>query len=74
MKVSHWEHRVVKPRQELYDHAINGFFGPDDTHMPARGGNEALTNNEVELAVDYMVALASHYLNKQHEKPKESEK
>lgn len=73
MKVSHWEQRVIKPRQQLYNHAINGFFGPDDTYMPARGGNDALTDNEVELAVDYMVALATHYLT-EHENSKESDK
>ena len=62
MKASHWEKRVMKPRQELYKHAINGFFGPDDTYMPARGGNDTLTDDEVVLAVDYMLALANHYL------------
>ena len=60
-----WEHRVIKDRAVLYDHAINGFFGADDTMMPERGGNENLTDKQVKLAVDYMVSLAKHYLNKQ---------
>ena len=64
MRVSHWESRVLKDKQTLYSHAINGFFGPDDTQMPARGGNEKLTDQEVRLAVDYMVALARAYINK----------
>ena len=62
MKASHWEQRVLKPNHELYTHAINGFFGPNDTYMPARGGNDLLTDNEVVKAVDYMVALANLYL------------
>jgi len=60
-----WEHRVTKDRAVLYDHAINGFFGPDDTMMPERGGNENLTDKQVKLAVDYMLNLAKYYLNKQ---------
>lgn len=62
MQVKDWKARVSKSKEELYTHAINGFFGPGDTHMPARGGNEQLTDNEVEMAVDYMVMLATHYL------------
>jgi len=60
-----WKHRVIKDKAVLYDHAINGFFGPDDTMMPERGGNENLTDRQVKLAVDYMLSLAKHYLNKQ---------
>lgn len=65
MIASEWEQRVIKQRSTLYDHAINGFFGPDDTMMPERGGNLELTDREVKLAVDYMVALASYYIEKQ---------
>jgi len=60
-----WKHRVIKDRAVLYDHAINGFFGPDDTMMPERGGNENLTDKQVKFAVDYMLMLAKHYLNEQ---------
>ena len=49
----------------LYDHAINGFFGPDYTMMPERGGNPDLSDEQVRLAVDYMVALAKHYIHQQ---------
>ncbi len=62
MQASEWEMRVTKEKAVLYDHAINGFFGPDDTMMPARGGNDALTDAEVKAAVDYMVALANYYI------------
>lgn len=63
MKPTHWQGRVGKDREVLYDHAINGFFGPEDTMMPERGGNPDLTDEEVRAAVDYMVALAEFYIN-----------
>ncbi len=57
-----WKQRVNKPRETLYVHAINGFFGPDDTMMPERGGNPDLSDQQVKLAVDYMVSLAAYYI------------
>ncbi len=65
MKPREWRERVIKPEAELYDHAINGFFGPGDTMMPARGGNDALSDDEVRAAVDYMVALAKFYIEQE---------
>jgi len=65
MQPSDWKERIEKERATLYDHAINGFFGPDDTMMPERGGNPELTDDEVKAAVDYMVALATYYIEKQ---------
>lgn len=62
MQPSEWKSRVIKPRETLYDHAINGFFGPDYTMMPERGGNPELSDQQVKLAVDYMVSLATYYL------------
>ncbi|HYQ73139.1 MAG TPA: c-type cytochrome [Gammaproteobacteria bacterium] len=56
------ESRLTQPRNTLYAHAINGFFGPGDTMMPARGGNDELTDEQVRAAVDYMVELAGFYL------------
>ena len=64
MRTRDWESRLDKPNVELYGNAISGFFGPGDTQMPARGGNNELTDDEVRRAVDYMVALARHYLDK----------
>jgi cytochrome c5 len=52
-----WMPRIDQGKQVLYEHAINGFFGPDDAMMPARGGNDQLSDDEVRAAVDYMVAL-----------------
>jgi cytochrome c5 len=61
MVASDWRERLTKPRATLHKHAIEGFFGPDDTMMPPRGGNESLSDNEVRAAVDYMAALADYY-------------
>lgn len=53
-----WQQRIAKGKQTLYQHAIEGFFGPDDSMMPERGGNLELTDDEVKAAVDYMFELA----------------
>ena len=70
MQADQWQARVIKNRQLLYAHAINGFFGPDDTMMPERGGNPELTDEQVKLAVDYMVELAKFYIKQQANQPK----
>jgi cytochrome c5 len=57
-----WAPRLEKGKTVLYEHAINGYFGVDDTMMPARGGNPDLSDDEVKSAVDYMTALAAHYI------------
>ena len=64
MNPNEWSFRLYKGRQVLYEHAINGFMGPDYSMMPARGGNVELNDEEVKLAVDYMIFLASYYINK----------
>ena len=66
MNPEEWSSRVTKSKQTLYNHAINGFFGEDDTMMPERGGNPELSDRQVKLAVDYMVSLANHYINAKH--------
>ena len=53
-----WSPRIAKGIPALYENAIEGFFGPRGTMMPARGGNEALSDEQVRAAVDYMVMLA----------------
>jgi len=62
MQASEWAPRLEKGKSVLYDHAINGFFGPDDSMMPERGGNPDLTDEEMMSAVDYMAALAAYYI------------
>lgn len=69
MRARDWAPRVDKPAEELYQHALQGFFGPDDTYMPARGGNDSLSDSDVIQAVNYMVALAKYYLE-ETENPK----
>ena len=65
MKPSQWRARLAKGKPVLYAHAINGFFGPDDTLMPERGGNPELSDAQVRAAVDYMTALASYYIQQE---------
>jgi len=54
-----WAPRVAQGRDTLYQHAIEGFFGPMGTMMPPRGGNDQLSDEQVRAAVDYMVHLAT---------------
>lgn len=49
-----WGPRIAQGSDTLHKHAIEGFKGV----MPARGGNAALTDDEVKAAVDYMVSLS----------------
>jgi len=64
MQPGEWRFRLAKGKTVLYRHAIEGFIGPDYSMMPARGGNDELTDEEIRLAVDYMVFLASYYIDK----------
>src|SRR4030065_67765 len=49
-----WGPRIAQGNDLLYKHAMEGFTGAKGM-MPARGGNAALTDDEVKAAVDYMV-------------------
>ncbi len=46
--------RAGKGKDMLYKHAIEGFQGGAGV-MPAKGGNAALTDDQVKAAVDYML-------------------
>ncbi|MCD6706550.1 MAG: c-type cytochrome [Thiobacillus sp.] len=52
-----WGPRIAQGNDLLYKHALEGFTGAKGA-MPARGGNAALTDDEVKAAVDYMVGLS----------------
>ncbi|AOJ68816.1 MULTISPECIES: c-type cytochrome [Burkholderia] len=52
-----WAPRIAQGKPTLYKHALEGFTGGKGT-MPPRGGNPSLKDNEVEAAVDFMVAKA----------------
>lgn len=67
-KPAHWRARLQKSPETLYSNAINGFFGPGDTYMPPRGGNDKLSDSEVRAAVEYMRQLAKYYVDNEDEK------
>lgn len=51
-----WKPRIAKGQGELYRSALNGVKGADGKfRMPPRGGNAQLEDEQVRLAVDYMV-------------------
>jgi cytochrome c5 len=53
-----WASRIENGMESLYSNAIVGFIGASGMPMPAKGGNIALSDEEVKAAVDYMVANA----------------
>ncbi|MCC6708442.1 MAG: cytochrome c5 family protein [Gammaproteobacteria bacterium] len=53
-----WAPRIAQGKDMLYKHALEGFTGQAGM-MPPRGGNTALTDDEVKAAVDYMVGKSS---------------
>jgi cytochrome c5 len=50
-----WAPRLAQGKEVLLDHAINGFIGPKMTEMPARGGNSDLTDEQMALAVGFVI-------------------
>ena len=46
-----WGKRLARGKDSLYGHALNGWGD-----MPARGGNPELSDDQVKLAVDYMLS------------------
>lgn len=49
-----WAPRIAKGEDTLVSHALNGFTGEEGS-MPARGGNPQLSDDQIRLAVRYMV-------------------
>lgn len=52
---AHWNARIAQGKDTLYKHAIEGFTGPDGGIMPPKGGNPALTDEQVRATVDWML-------------------
>ncbi len=60
-----WEPRIAKGVRTLFQSPIHGIKGDDGKYrMPPRGGNERLTDRQIEAAVEYMVASVE-YLHQQ---------
>jgi cytochrome c5 len=51
-----WAPRLKEGIDTLVKHAIDGYTGPDGNHMPAKGGNPALTDEQVEATVKWMAS------------------
>jgi len=49
-----WSARIAEGIATLTKHAIDGYTGPDGNHMPARGGNPSLTDEQVDNTVKWM--------------------
>jgi cytochrome c5 len=52
-----WQARVAQGMETLRRHAVEGYQG-EAGYMPAKGGNSALSDEEVYRAIDYMIAEA----------------
>ena len=50
-----WADRIAQGMDTLEQNAIKGFTGKTGT-MPAKGGNAALSDDDVKAAVEYMVS------------------
>lgn len=50
-----WSARIAQGADTLHAHAINGFTGKNGM-MPARGGNPALTDEQIKATVDWMLS------------------
>lgn len=51
-----WAPRIAEGIPTLIKHAMDGYTGPDGNHMPAKGGNPALTEEQVANTVKWMVS------------------
>lgn len=53
-----WAPRLAEGIDTLIKHAIEGYHGPDGNFMPPKGGNPALTDEQVTNAVHWMADQA----------------
>lgn len=51
---AHWDARIAQGMETMVRHAIDGYTGSAGL-MPARGGNPALTDEQVEASVKWMI-------------------
>lgn len=50
-----WSSRLEQGLSTLLDHATDGFQSSSGGYMPPRGGNDTLSDEEVEAAVRFMI-------------------
>ena len=55
MTKAEWAPRMAQGMDMLIAHAVEGYDGPAATPMPPRGGNPALTDEQVRVTVQWMV-------------------
>jgi cytochrome c5 len=53
-----WAPRIAEGLDTLIKHATEGYHGPDGNFMPPKGGNPALTDEQVKAAVTWIVGQA----------------
>jgi cytochrome c5 len=53
-----WGPRIAEGLDTLIKHATDGYHGPDGNFMPPKGGNPALTDEQVKAAVTWIVGQA----------------
>ena len=58
LDAAHWAARAAEGKDTLYKHAEEGFTGKSGV-MPPRGGNPALSDEQIKATVDWMVAQAT---------------
>lgn len=63
--VAVWAPRIAQGKAVLYEHAINGFTGPLLNEMPPKGGFDDLTDEQVKLAVDFVVHASQSFKQQQ---------
>lgn len=51
-----WAPRIAQGKKTLYEHADYGY-----KNMPAHGGNDDLSEKDIEVAIDYMVEQTGGY-------------
>ena len=57
-----WNPRINKGRKRLYGSALKGIRDEAGKYrMPPRGGNPRLSDEQVRLAVDFMIASVNHF-------------
>src|SRR5690606_27454049 len=56
MNQADWTARIAQGTETRYKHAIAGYTGPGGGIMPPKGGNPALTDEQMKATVDWMLA------------------